>query len=76
LHESAKKLNSNWLQDKSIELTKTGDLWRDFAFKAGRVCKNRSADKTSYKDLSEILIECSHQEEKLFFELHSKIRTI
>jgi hypothetical protein len=76
LHESAKKLNSNWLQDKSIELTKTGDLWRDFAFKAGRVCKNRSADKTSYKDLSEILIECSHQEEKLFFELHSNIRTI
>ncbi|MEI6312138.1 MAG: BtrH N-terminal domain-containing protein [Bacteroidota bacterium] len=76
LHESGRKLENNWLIDKSKELTKTGDLWRDFAFKAGRVCKNRSADKTSFKDLSDILVECSHQEEKLFFELYSKIKTI
>lgn len=46
------------------------------AFKAGRICKNRSTDGTSYKELSEILIECSYQEDKIFGELHKQIKKI
>lgn len=76
LHECAKMYNNDWLMEKSIELTSIGDQWRNFAFKAGRVCKNRNADSTSFKDLSEILIDCSEREQKLFSELLFKIGSI
>ncbi len=76
LQEAGKLINQEWLIEQSVALTKTGDLWRDFAFKAGRICKNRSTDGTSYKELSEILIECSYQEDKIFGELHKQIKKI
>lgn len=76
LQEAGKLLQQDWLIEQSNELTKTGDLWRDFAFKAGRLCKNRANDGTSYKELSEILIECSRQEDIIFGTLHKQIKNI
>jgi hypothetical protein len=55
LQEASTILKKDELSKLAAEFTETGDLWRNFAFAAGRVCKNRSADSVSYKELSEML---------------------
>jgi hypothetical protein len=65
LQEAAKELNQPWLRDISLEMTETGDLWRDFAFEAGRICKGRAASDVTFSSLSEILLECAGKEESI-----------
>src|ERR1044072_3126307 len=73
LHEAAEKLNNRELARLSQELTRIGDLWRNFAFNAGRVCKNRAVNNVSYHELSEMLMQCAAAEEIFFKEL-SKVK--
>jgi len=74
LQEAAQLLQEDWLSEKSMELTAIGDQWRDFAFNAGRICKKRQADGVSYKELSDMLMEISSKEEKLFSHIHAKLK--
>lgn len=69
LQEASEYLNKPELQEASREMTEIGDLWRDFAYRAGRVCKGRSADKDAYNTLSGIMYECADREEALFKNL-------
>ncbi|MCW3463393.1 BtrH N-terminal domain-containing protein [Chitinophaga nivalis] len=69
LQEAAEMLQKDELGKLAGELTKTGDLWRNFAFAAGRVCKSRAADTVSYKDLSEMLLQCAASEDAFFRKL-------
>ncbi|ASZ15145.1 BtrH N-terminal domain-containing protein [Chitinophaga pendula] len=69
LQEAATILQKEELSTLATELTQIGDLWRNFAFNAGRVCKSRSTDNVSYTQLSEMLIQCAVEEEKLFKRL-------
>ncbi|MFY0254723.1 BtrH N-terminal domain-containing protein [Chitinophaga sp. 30R24] len=69
LQEAATLLKKDELSKLAGELTKIGDLWRNFAFMAGRVCKSRAADHTSYKELSEMLLQCAAAEEVFFRKL-------
>ncbi|MEX0810692.1 MAG: BtrH N-terminal domain-containing protein [Chitinophagales bacterium] len=69
LQEAAEYLNMPELKEDSLEMTKIGDRWRDFAFSAGRICKGRKADTDSYAALSEIMFECAEREEALFKKL-------
>ena len=73
LQEAADLLQQPELAKLSRELTGIGDLWRNFAFNAGRVCKSRSADNVSYGELSEMLLQCSAAEE-VFFKKLSKVK--
>lgn len=73
LQESADLLQQPELAKLSRELTGIGDLWRNFAFNAGRVCKSRSADNVSYNELSEMLLQCAAAEE-VFFKKLSKVK--
>lgn len=73
LQEAAGIMKNDQLLQLAGELTKVGDLWRNFAFQAGRVCKSRAADNVSYKELSEMLIACSVAEEQFFRKL-SKVK--
>ncbi|MET7001320.1 BtrH N-terminal domain-containing protein [Chitinophaga defluvii] len=73
LQEAAMLLQKEELSVLSQDLTKVGDIWRNFAFHAGRVCKSRAADGVSYKELSEMLVQCSVEEEQLFRRL-SKVK--
>jgi hypothetical protein len=73
LQEAADLLQQPELAKLSRELTGIGDLWRNFAFNAGRVCKSRSADNVSYGELSEMLLQCSAAEE-VFFRKLSKVK--
>ncbi|WP_298732177.1 BtrH N-terminal domain-containing protein [uncultured Chitinophaga sp.] len=69
LQEAAELLNNRELARLSQELTRIGDLWRNFAFNAGRVCKNRAVNNVSYHELSEMLMQCAAAEEIFFKEL-------
>jgi len=71
LQEAAVVLNNPALKDISKEMTETGDVWREFAFEAGRVCKGRAASDVSFAYLSEILLNCADREEKIFKQLKS-----
>jgi len=73
LQEAADLLQQPELAKLSRELTGIGDLWRNFAFNAGRVCKSRSADNVSYGELSEMLLQCAAAEE-VFFKKLSKVK--
>ena len=69
LEEAAAILGSSELLDASKEITRIGDMWRDFATKAARVCKFRASENESYTSVSDLLIIISKEEEKLFKSL-------
>jgi len=73
LQEAADVLKKDELSTLSHDLTRVGDLWRNFAFNAGRVCKSRSANNVSYTELSEMLMQCATEEELVFKRL-SKVK--
>ena len=69
LQEASKILDQPSLFEISKEATATGDLWRNFAYAAARVCKNRGDSGEDFQKLSDMLMECSVQEEKIFNKL-------
>jgi len=73
LQEAANELKNDELGRLSQDLTRVGDIWRNFAFSAGRVCKSRAVSTGSYAELSEMLYQVSAEEELLFKRL-SKVK--
>jgi hypothetical protein len=58
------------LVDLSRQLTQSGDRLREFAYYAGRVCKNRTSDTRTFSELADMLIDASQREQQIFTELH------
>lgn len=73
LQEAAIIVQNDELKQIGKELTAAGDLWRNFAFEAGRVCKARAATGVSYKALGDMLMKIADEEEKVFTRL-SKVK--
>lgn len=73
LQEAAEKLDKEWLNECSAEMTAAGDRWREFALIAGRIFKGRSGKEESYQAAAEILLDIADREEKIFRKL-SKIK--
>lgn len=69
LQEAAQILEQDWLLDVSKEMTETGDMWRDFAYNAARICKDRAITGENYDHLANIMMECSKREEVIFNKL-------
>lgn len=69
LQEASTILNQPWLHDISKEVTETGDRWRDFAYDAARICKDRAVTGENYQKLSEMMLECANREEIIFNKL-------
>jgi len=70
LDQAAEKLKDEQLFSISKELTKSGDYLRDFAYYAGRVCKNRKSDTKTFAELGDMLEECSQREQQIFTKLY------
>lgn len=70
LDEASVKLNNEKLFSLSQQLTKSGDELRNFAYYAGRVCKNRKSDTKTFAELGDLLEECSKREQEIFSELY------
>ena len=73
LQEAAEVLENDKLLDLSKHCTEVGDLWRDFALLASRVCKGRAAIQNSFDDLSQLLLQCAAEEKILFSNLQRVI---
>ena len=69
LQEAGQLLKRDDLLGFSAELTKIGDDWRNFAYHAARIMKERTTDLVSYDDLSELLKICGNQERELFLKM-------
>lgn len=69
LQEAASELKQDWLLDVSKEMTAVGDRWRDFAYQAARICKDRAITGENYASLHDIMMECAAREEVLFKQL-------
>lgn len=66
LQEAAQLMKRDDLQGYSEELTKIGDDWRNFAYHAARLMKDRKSDRVSYDELSDLLRLCGTREKDLF----------
>ena len=73
LQEAATVIGQEWLIEVSNEVTATGDKWREFAYEAARICKDRAITGENYNRLSALMMECSQREEVIFNKL-KKIR--
>lgn len=74
LQEASVILKSDELKLLSTEMTKIGDLWRDFAVNASRVFKNRSNQSDVYTSLSNELMHIADLEEAFFKNLKKAIQ--
>ena len=66
LEEAAQALKRDDLQAFSQELTTIGDDWRNFAYSAARLMKERKSGVVSYDELSDMLRLCGEKEKDLF----------
>jgi hypothetical protein len=73
LQEAAGVLENDKLAALSQRCTDVGDLWREFALIASRVCKGRAAVQDSFDSLAELLCQCAAQEEALYLDLQAAI---
>ncbi len=69
LQEAGKLLAKPELIRISNDLTAAGDIWRNFAYQSGKVCKNRHAELMSFKELAELLREVSDKEKVIWTKL-------
>jgi len=69
LQECSELLSQSWLNDLSKEMTEIGDKWREFAYLAARIYKNRNEGETTYDMLADILVHIADREDKVFQQL-------
>lgn len=73
LQEAAEVLKNIRLRELSYEMTKIGDMWREFAVITGRPVKNRNTIDESYDKAAELLLVITDAEESFFKELKKSI---
>jgi hypothetical protein len=70
LDQASNRLKNEKLFNLAQQLTKSGDQLRDFAYHAGRVCKNRKSDTKTFAELADMLEACARREQEIFSELY------
>lgn len=73
LQEAGQLLQRDDLQQYAQELTTIGDDWRNFAYNAARLMKDRKSDVISFDELSDML-RAAGEKEKVFFHKLEKIK--
>ncbi|HEY8396797.1 MAG TPA: BtrH N-terminal domain-containing protein [Flavihumibacter sp.] len=73
LQEASAILNNPALREASDEMTSIGDAWRNFAFAAARLMKERSGQLSSYEELGDMLIKLGEREREFFTRLKTLV---
>jgi len=73
LQEAAGQLQNEQLMDRSAEMTKIGDMWREFAVIVGRIVKNRNKADENYDRAAGMLLNIADNEEAFFKRLLKNI---
>jgi hypothetical protein len=71
LQESSSLLGEKEFYDMSREMTVAGDMWREFAWNAARLFKNRDRDGVTYGSLADMLLAIADKEEHVFRQLRT-----
>ncbi|MDR3269663.1 MAG: BtrH N-terminal domain-containing protein [Tannerella sp.] len=74
LQEASDLLNRPEYREFSTEMTRIGDLWRDFAYEAARRFKKRGADICSYDQLADKLVAIAGEEKRFFTRLRESVK--
>jgi Domain of unknown function (DUF4872)/Butirosin biosynthesis protein H, N-terminal len=69
LQEAGQRLANEHLLRYSTQHTAIGDQWRNFAYSAARVMKDRKTDAVSYDELGEMLRNIGQKEKEFFRDL-------
>ena len=75
LQEAATLTQIDELNLFSERMTAIGDLWREFAAEAARICKNRAAKDVDYQTIGDKLKAIGKQEGLFFGELEKVIKS-
>lgn len=75
LDQCSARLKNEKLFSLSQQLTRSGDELRDFAYYAGRVCKNRKSDTKTFAELGDMLEAVAQKEQAIFSELYEVSRS-
>lgn len=73
LQEASVVLNNKKLEELSVEITKIGDQWRDFALQASRLYKNRSKHTDAYSRLADQLDQLAENEKNFYKKLKKAV---
>lgn len=73
LQEASDVLENPQLKELSVEMTKIGDYWRDFAVDASRIYRNRSPKEDAYNDVADQLEAIAGMEKAFFKKLKKAI---
>lgn len=69
LQEATSIVGDDRLRTYSEEMTSIGDDWRNFAYSAARLVKDRSSDRLSYDALADLLDGICQREKQFFTEM-------
>lgn len=70
LQEAATVLEDNRLNEFSVRFTKIGDMWRNFAFEAAKLFKQRTTNNNGeFTKLKQLLFEIADNEKAFFKDL-------
>ena len=74
LQEAAECTGLTVLNDFSHRITDIGDLWREFAYTASRIFKERSDHQKNYNDLGDLLQKIGQMERQFFLDLNDAVQ--
>jgi hypothetical protein len=74
LQEAGNELSEEFLVESGKQLTEVGDLWRQFAAMAARICKKRSRPDDTYAAMSHYIDHCARLEENVFNDLENWVK--
>lgn len=73
LQEAATLTGISKLNDYAVRITEIGDMWREFAYKASKIYKQRGSEHYTYDDLGDILQVIGKKEQCFFLELYELV---
>lgn len=73
LQEAGSLLHIDELKEGAVRLTEIGDQWRNFAYHAARLVKDRQSDVVSFQDLG-VLLKKIGEQERQFFAMLREVR--
>lgn len=76
LQEAAQRTGIDAFNGYSERITAIGDQWREFAYKASRICKKREGEQYTYDDLGDLLHTIAVAEERFFKDLNAFVATL
>lgn len=78
LSEAGRLLRDEDFHSFALEMNDIGDLWRQFAVEAARLCKNRHSYSSAagYASVAQRLRLIAHAEEALYKKIRQKVRSL